>query len=294
MSTHVRKKRRRFSPAQKVLIFLCIVAVVLSAATIALLADNIRLRGEIKSLQNDTSSQSVSESSGLVTTSSDLVASSSDTVVTSSNSAITSSQGSSSGSSDSSDGLWMLRLANGENVLPADFTVDTGLITPAYARDQGMSFDARAVGELNKMLAAADRDGVNLLVISCFRTLTKQTNLYNAEVQKWLNQGYSEADAKAKAGTIVAVPGTSDHNLGLAVDLNSVEESFEGTAQFRWLQDHAAEYGFVMRYPKDKQDITKIIYEPWHYRYVGVEHAKKMNELDMCLEEYVKYLGITF
>ncbi len=272
MSTHVRKKRRRFSPAQRALIFLCVVAVVLSAATIALLADNIRLRGEIKTLQSENISQSEVNTSSVVDVSSNI--SSQPTVP--------------------QEELWMLRLANSENVLPADFTVDTGLITPAYARDQGMSFDARAVGELNNMLAAADRDGVNLLVISCFRTLTKQTNLYNAEVQKWLNQGYSEVDAKAKAGTIVAVPGTSDHNLGLAVDLNSVEESFEGTAQFRWLQEHAAEYGFVMRYPKDKQDMTKIIYEPWHYRYVGVEHAKKMNELDMCLEEYVKYLGITF
>ncbi len=272
MSTHVRKKRRRFSPAQKVVIFLCIVAVLLSAATIALLADNIRLRGEIKTLQSENMSQAEVDTSSAVDTSSNV----------------------SSEPAVSQDDLWKLRLANGENVLPADFTVETGLITPAYARDQGMSFDARAVGELNNMLAAADRDGVNLLVISCFRTLTKQTNLYKAEVQKWLNQGYSEADAKAKAGTIVAVPGTSDHNLGLAVDLNSVEESFENTDQFMWLQQHAAEYGFVMRYPKDKQDITNIIYEPWHYRYVGVEHAKKMNELDMCLEEYVEYLGISF
>lgn len=188
----------------------------------------------------------------------------------------------------------MLRVANYENILPADFTVETGLITPAFARDAGMSFDARAVGDLNAMLAAANADGVNLLVISCFRTITRQTTLYNAEVQKWLNQGYSEVDAKTKAGTIVAVPGTSDHNLGLAVDLNSVEESFENTRQFVWLQEHAAEYGFVMRYPKDKQDITKIIYEPWHYRYVGKEHAAKMNSLNMCLEEYVKHIGITF
>lgn len=269
MSTHVRKKHKRFSPAQKALMFVLVVAVVLSAATIVLLNDNIRLRAKIAELEGGAEQSEVSS-----VEQSDLPSSSVPTFT--------------------DDDRWMLRIANYENVLPTDFTVETGLITPAFARDQGMSFDARAVGDLNAMLAAANADGVNLLVISCFRTITRQTNLYNAEVQKWLNQGYSDADAKTKAGTIVAVPGTSDHNLGLAVDLNSVEESFENTRQFLWLQEHAAEYGFVMRYPKDKQDITKIIYEPWHYRYVGKEHAVKMNSLNMCLEEYVKYLGITF
>ncbi len=269
MSTHVRKKHKRFSPAQKALILMLVVAVVLSAATIALLSENFRLRAKIAELEDGGgSSKNSSETQSTVP--------------------------SSSVPSFTEEDKWMLRVANFENVLPADFTVETGLITPAFARDQGMSFDARAVGDLNAMLAAANADGVNLLVISCFRTITRQTTLYNAEVQKWLNQGYSDADAKTKAGTIVAVPGTSDHNLGLAVDLNSVEESFENTRQFVWLQEHAAEYGFVMRYPKDKQDITKIIYEPWHYRYVGKVHAEKMNSLNMCLEEYVKHIGITF
>lgn len=272
-NSHVRKKRRRSSAARRAVIFLSVVTMVLAIVTIVLFADNMRLRAKLADngkpsvsdpIQNNDSSSTVSD--------------------TSSQNKPTVSQ----------EDLWKLRVANYKNVLPADFTVETGLITRAYARDQGMSFDARAVGDLNDMLAAANRDGVNLLVISCFRTLTKQTNLYNAEVQKWLNQGYSEERAKEKAGTIVAVPGTSDHNLGLAVDLNSVEESFENTKQFDWLQEHAAEYGFVMRYPKDKQEITKIIYEPWHYRYVGKEHAAKMNELNMCLEEYVEYLGIEF
>ena len=78
--------------------------------------------------------------------------------------------------------------------------------------------------------------------------------------------------------------------MGLAVDINSVEVSFEDTKAFRWLQENAADYGFILRYPKDKQSITKIIYEPWHYRYVGVKHATAMNELDMCMEEYIEYL----
>ena len=67
-------------------------------------------------------------------------------------------------------------------------------------------------------------------------------------------------------------------------------ENFEKTAQFKWLSENAENYGFILRYPKDKTNITEIIYEPWHYRYVGVEHAKKMNQLGMCLEEYIEYL----
>ena len=86
----------------------------------------------------------------------------------------------------------------------------------------------------------------------------------------------------------IAVPGTSEHSLGLAVDLNSLEESFEQTAQFKWLIEHCAEYGFILRYPKDKEDITGISYEPWHYRYVGEDHAAKIMEQGLCLEEYVQ------
>ena len=266
--THARKKHRRYTPAQKVITILLVFILALAVAVGALIIDNQRLRTDIAELSDassalqteDSSSQTVDDTSSKVPV------------------------------SNVDPDLWSLRLANYENVLPSDFRVETGLITPAYARDQGMSFDARAVGHLNDMLAAADADGVNLLVISCFRTMQKQTNLYNAEVNKWINQGYDEQSAKTKAATIVAVPGTSDHNLGLAVDLNSVEESFENTKQFTWLQAHAEEYGFVMRYPRDKESITKIIYEPWHYRYVGVDAAREMNSLDMCLEEYVAYL----
>lgn len=85
-------------------------------------------------------------------------------------------------------------------------------------------------------------------------------------------------------------PGASDHNLGLAVDFNNVDNDFENSKAYKWLSENAEDYGFILRYPKDKVSITGIEYESWHWRYVGKEHAKKMNELDMCLEEYVDYL----
>ncbi len=187
---------------------------------------------------------------------------------------------------------WNLKLVNSENPLPNGFTVRTEKIKASYARDVGMLYDARAVSYLNAMCAAAEKDGVNLLVISSHRTNARQTTLYNNQVtkQKAKYPNKSEDEIKKIAATISAYPGTSEHELGLAVDFNSVEESFENTPEYQWLKTHSAEYGFILRYTKEKQDITKVIYEPWHYRYVGEKHAKKMNQLGYCLEEYIEYL----
>ena len=188
---------------------------------------------------------------------------------------------------------WNLRLVNSKKPLPNGFTVKTEKIAASYARDVGMLFDSRAVSYLNAMCAAAEKDGINLLVISSFRTNARQTVLYNNQVakQKANYPEKSEEEIKKIAATISAYPGTSEHEVGLAVDFNSVETSFENTPHFQWLKTHAAEYGFVLRYPEEKQDITGVIYEPWHYRYVGESHAKKMNQLGYCLEEYIDYLN---
>lgn len=192
------------------------------------------------------------------------------------------------------DGLdsWNLKLVNGKNPLPKGFSISKEKIKAAYARDVGMLFDSRGVSYLNAMCAAAQKDGVDLLVISSFRTNERQTTLYNNQVAKQEAKypDKSKEEIKKIAATISAYPGTSEHELGLAVDFNSVEESFENTKQFQWLKTHAAEYGFILRYTKEKQDITGVIYEPWHYRYVGEKHAKKINQLGFCLEEYIEYL----
>ena len=155
-----------------------------------------------------------------------------------------------------------------------------------------MLYDARAVSYLNAMCAAAEKDGINLLVISSHRTNARQTTLYNNQVNKQRanHPELSESEIKKKAATISAYPGTSEHELGLAVDFNSVEESIENTKEYQWLKTHAADYGFILRYTKQKQSITGVIYEPWHYRYVGEKHAKKINQLGYCLEEYIEYL----
>ena len=189
---------------------------------------------------------------------------------------------------------WYLKLVNPDVAVSEDFIENVGLtaIDTRFTDGKASSkyFDSRAVGALNTMCKAALEDGIRLTCISTYRTYDYQNGLFNNRIQRYINQGYSQTDALAAAAKVVAKPGTSEHHMGLAVDFNSVEQSFENTQAFKWLQEHAEEYGFIMRYPEDKQSLTKIIYEPWHYRYVGVEHAKAINDLGYCLEEYIEYL----
>ncbi|MCI8518989.1 MAG: M15 family metallopeptidase [Clostridia bacterium] len=131
----------------------------------------------------------------------------------------------------------------------------------------------------------------NVWVQSAYRSIESQSRIYNREMQKHINQGKTEEVARRLTEEVIMIPGCSDHNLGLAVDFNDAETTFEDTKAFTWLKQNAENYGFVMRYPKDKEDITKITYEPWHWRYVGKDNAIEMNRLNMCLEEYVEYLN---
>ena len=180
---------------------------------------------------------------------------------------------------------WNLRLANSENILPEDFDVEVADI------DDTRQFDARAIKYLKQMMTDMSNDGIsNVWVQSAYRSVERQKELYDNSVQKYLKQGKTQEEAERLTDEYINKPGASDHNLGLAVDFNYVDNKFEDLDGFKWLQKNAENYGFILRYPKHKEDITKISYESWHWRYVGEEHAKKMNELDMCLEEYIEYL----
>lgn len=195
----------------------------------------------------------------------------------------TSESTTSSGKTEIQD--WRLALANYEHILPEDFEVELANI------DKTRKFDARAIGELNEMMNDMKKANItNIWIQSSYRSIEEQTTLYNQHIQKYLNQGKTQEEAEKLTLEYLNKPGASDHNLGLAVDFNYVDNTFEKTKAFTWLTQNAENYGFVLRYPKDKYDITKITYESWHWRYVGKEHAKKMNELKMCLEEYVEYL----
>lgn len=185
---------------------------------------------------------------------------------------------------------WYLILANGENQLPEDHVVNTVKIKGGLT-DYPFALDERIVDIWSQMYDDAKADGVTLSVISAYRSVELQAQSFNNAKEKFLKQGYSEEEAIALTAKSYMFPGCSDHNLGLAVDIGTTQTSFENTAAFKWLSENAENYGFVLRYPKDKTEITKVKYEPWHYRYVGVEAAKEMNELGMCLEEYHVYKG---
>ena len=185
-----------------------------------------------------------------------------------------------------------LLLVNGNNPLPNDFDYEGNLITvdKKYLCGNRNQMNKDAYMFAKAMLEAAWKDNVELYILSPYRSYSSQSVLFENEVKRYLNGSTTREQAEIKASTVVARPGTSEHHTGLAVDLNSVETNFEDTEAFSWLKEHGEEYGFIMRYAEDKQDLTGVIYEPWHWRFVGIKHAKEMNRLGMCLEEYIEYL----
>lgn len=180
---------------------------------------------------------------------------------------------------------WKLTLVNIDNALPEDYQLELVDI------DEYRQFDARAIDELKNMIEAERKSGASgLWVQSGYRSIEYQKEVFDRQVQEYKNQGKTQKEAEELTLKIINKPGTSDHNLGLAVDFNYANEDFENTTAFEWLKQNAENYGFILRYPKEKEEITKVIYEPWHWRYVGVEHAKEINKKGYCLEEYIDYL----
>lgn len=133
----------------------------------------------------------------------------------------------------------------------------------------------------NNMQAAAKADGLNIYISSGFRSYSYQKTLYN---------NYVNRDGVVAADTYSARAGHSEHQSGLAFDVNTINDSFANTEEGKWLNDNCYKYGFILRYPKDKQDITMTNYEPWHYRYVGLENSAYIKENNLCLEEFIEYL----
>ena len=187
----------------------------------------------------------------------------------------------------------LMVLVNHTSKMPDDYTFDTkecGSATAVNKTLQTVACDA-----FLEMQKAAAADGVTVWMQSGYRSVKYQTSLYKRKTKYYLDKGYDNATAKEKAAAVVNPPGYSEHNCGLAADLNSPEhtgldEGFEKTAAFRWLCEHAGDYGFILRYPKDAEDKTEIIYEPWHWRYVGVKNAAKINASGLCFEDYIETL----
>ena len=181
---------------------------------------------------------------------------------------------------------WNLLLVNDWNPLPAGYDSDVSFTTVSG----GKQVDSRIIDAVNQMLN--DASAYDLAVVSAYRPQSEQETLYWRKVKQYTDKGYSDFDAQKVGGTVVKRPGFSEHNCGLAMDVGgsgdyTLEQSFANTAAYSWLIDHCADYGFILRFPQGKEDITGVIYEPWHYRYVGVEAAKYIMDNDLCLEEYL-------
>lgn len=192
-------------------------------------------------------------------------------------------------SQGTSDLPWYLTLVNSENPIDDNFQ-----ITLTRLRNK-QAIDARCYPELQAMMDDCRAAGLSPIICSSYRTYDKQEELFEQQVQEFINQGYGKLDAQKKAAGAVARPGTSEHELGLAIDI--VDESNqrlnqyqENTAVQRWLMQNSWRYGFILRYPSDKTDITGIQYEPWHYRFVGKEAARIIYENNWTLEEYLNQM----
>lgn len=181
---------------------------------------------------------------------------------------------------------WYLLLVNPTN------TIDSSWKTSMTYLDSEYQLDSRIIEAYKDMVAAAGADGVTLYPVSCYRPYSTQQRLYNNRVDraKRENPSFTQKEAEVYAAARVARPGTSEHQTGLAIDFNSVETDFGSTKAGKWLKANANDYGFILRYEENKQSKTGVTWEPWHYRFVGVKHAKRMTELGYCLEEYIDYI----
>lgn len=164
---------------------------------------------------------------------------------------------------------------------------------------QERTLEKTAGEQLKVMLSDAEKQGYEIQIYSAYRSYAKQKSNFENKIDQYMGDGYDREEAEKKAAVIVNPPGKSEHQTGMATDIctaemvnryGSLPEEFEETDEYRWLYEHCAEYGFILRYPKDKEQATGITFEPWHYRYVGVEQAKEIMSKKLCLEEYISDL----
>ncbi len=178
----------------------------------------------------------------------------------------------------------LLVLVNAETALPEDW--DPELVS--VGGDSQELVDARAYEDLTAMTQAARESDIWFWVCSGYRSREVQEELLREEIEACLAEGMSQEEAEETALRLIQAPGHSEHETGLAVDFNDASEGFADTGAYPWLLEHAAEYGFVQRYKEEKESVTGIASEPWHFRYVGRENALEMERQGYCLEEYVQ------
>lgn len=177
---------------------------------------------------------------------------------------------------------WNLIIVNQWNEIPEDYRVTLTELA------NGQKVDSRIYSYLQEMFDEMRAEGIYPIVREGYRTAEEQQEILDERIQRYMNEGYSRSMAERTAKEWVAVPGTSEHQLGIAVDINADKTQSANEEVYQWLVDNAYKYGFILRYPQGKEDVTGAGYEPWHYRYVGIEAALEIYEQGICLEEYLK------
>lgn len=181
---------------------------------------------------------------------------------------------------------WQLILVNRWNQIPEDYEVNLTYL------DNNQAVDSRIYPYLQEMLDDARADGILPEISSSYRTAEEQQAIMDEKIDEYCAEGYSDWEAKELAEKWVAIPNTSEHQIGLAVDITTVDSAIQdASVVWQWLSQNSYKYGFIVRYPENKTDITGVINEQWHYRYVGKEAAKEIYESGMCLEEYLTVLN---
>ena len=183
--------------------------------------------------------------------------------------------------SGTEDGDWCLILVNRTHPIPENYDVTLMDLS------NGCRVDERIYPALQAMFDAARADGLSLFVRDGYRTREDQQAIMDNKILEYEYSGYSTEEATQLAEEWVAIPGTSEHQLGISVDINADNSGSSDDAVYNWLYDNAWKYGFIKRYPEDKTDITGVINEPWHYRYVGEQAAQEITQSGLCLEEYL-------
>lgn len=270
------KKRKKYIPAYIALYGTITLIVILLIVIIS----NI-VGGNSQNNQNDTTTNSDTNVTDKVTETeaTNETGSGEQTVVTTSNIPV---------SSNEDD--WALYVIGNDNPLPNDFTIEIKSVSGER------TLDKRCADYAIQMLNDAESQGVGLYVTSAYRSIQYQADNLQNYINRLMAQGYTEEEATKQAHKEIALPGCSEHNAGLAMDIVSddywsnhsdLDESFEKLPQYNWLIDNSWKYGFILSYPKGKENITGFIYEPWHYRFVGLEHAEKIHEVYEATGEFL-------
>lgn len=209
------------------------------------------------------------------------------------------SRGSNEEGKDPGDLSWiweeapLLLLVNKDHKLPEDYEVELRTLRDGVHQAAEIAYDP-----LNKMLSAGRKEGLRFEVCSSYRSVERQQELLDEDINALMRRGYSYQEAYDEVTMETMPPGYSEHSTGLAFDIVALDyqvldKKQAETAENKWLREHCAEYGFILRYPEGREDVTGITYESWHFRYVGLDAAAYIMENDLTLEEYIEYIAET-